>query len=371
MNHRFDVFLNNDPAHPAGSFQTISYALNGQFTPASDRSFFRMTDRFTSGWIGATVPERAWWTGAVDVRVSPDNATDQRLVWQASHPESANSETEYSSGEEFSIGFVGASPDGGLGINASASFSNSKSHSIPDWGVANLTAGNHLRWTFTARQPCDPLNDAFLTCFEGVFSAPGVFGLQPRLPNELSRGQLQINASGRWRTNGLIDAAVRPRFAVATPVMLFDTFCGAKFVGWCAGSAVGFRQAFIGPAPDSVDINADWVNPIPIEALRLSANPANGAKNEAVKGTVVLARPASIPVSVTILSNNGNAVVGAPLPNVSGGSQRTLTIDPGESKGTFTVTTNDNGLSSGQHTTANISAFYTEATTRQLRIESR
>jgi len=373
MNHRFDVFLDNDPAHPRGNFNTVTYALNGQFSPKrpSER-FFRMEEEFTSGWHGRRVLERAWWTGAAEVAATPLAAPpSNRLVLEGSHPANANAETQYTSGEEFSVGFSGtaARPDAGLGVGLSLSYSssNSKSHSIPDWGVENRSSGEELRWLFNARQPCDtrPNRDR-AACFDRNTFFIGPYS--PARPSDLSRGLLQVNTSGRWRTRTALGEDQYLTFGISTPVTLVDTYCDGEFIGgWC-GDRHRYTTNTTGPAEAGVKVDAWWVSPIPIKAVRLSPDPANGARNEKVTGKVVLEEKARVPVNVRIVSNSDNAVVGAPFPGVAGGSQGSVTIDPGKDTGTFTVATNDNRLSPGQRTTASITAFYTEATTEQLRI---
>jgi hypothetical protein len=377
MNHRFDVFLHNDPTRPQGDFQTIAYSLNGQFVPKKvDERFFRMSDEFISGWYPFRRPwrlERAWWTGRAEIGVRPDQATDEKLIWQASHPESANSETQYTSGEEFSIGFSGtaAKPDAGLGVGVNASYttSRSKTHSIPDWGVQNQSAGNDLRWTFSSRHPCDGRPSGNREkCFDTFWTlSEGTVPHSPRLPNELSRSNLRLNASGRWQTKSRLDAGEdRLKFDLLTAVTLADTYC--ESAGPNANSLCGYgyylRESLSGPEQRMVEIDAAWVNPIPIAELRLSPKTADGAKREEVTGTVQLARAPSVPVSVRIVSDSENA-------RLDGGSRSLVTIDPGKSSGTFRVRTNDNKLKSGEHTIASITAFYTEPTTEEIRIESR
>jgi hypothetical protein len=377
MNHRFDVFLNNDVARPQGQFQTIGYSLNGQFTPKrASESWFRMFENFTSFAHGKRHLERAWWTGRAEVGVRPDTATDGKLLLQGSHPQSANSETQYSSGEEFSIGFTGtaARPDAGLGVGLNFSYtsSNSKSYAIPDWGVQNQTAGNELRWEFSARQPCDVRKGRLSAadCFDRNWAFIGPY--EPSLPKELSLSQLGINASGQWRTKQHLKAGQdKLKFSLMTPVTLFDSYCEAAFFGgYCGPGGVYVNQTNSGPPDNPVEIEADWVNPIPVKELRFSPKTADGAKREEVTGTVQLERAAAVPVEVRILSNSENAVVGAPLGNREG-SQTLITIDPGKSSGTFRVRTNDNKLKRGEHTIASITAFYTEPTTEEIRIESR
>jgi hypothetical protein len=403
MNHRFDVFLENDAARPQGDFQTVSYALNGQFAPAIDQRFSRMTDYITTGWDNCTctikfIPERAWWTGQIEPRVSPATndakpattnpaaeavpSTSERLLWQATHPDSANAQTNYSSGEEWSFNFTGSGTLGNLqnvgnvsaGLGFTYTSSNTKNYTIDDWGVENKGVGNEFHWLFSARNPCDTRTAGphEAGCFVKGHDTTGGY-LYPELPPPLSRGQVQVNASGQWRTqqhlsgrDGLLT------FRLATPVRIVDTYCTAQFANWCwTANSTNYRTALTGPDADDVTIDASLVNPIPIKELKLTPSPANGAENEKVTGTVVLERAAAIPVTVKLFSNSGNAVLPTPLPGVNGGSQGAVTIDPGKTNATFTLATNDNKLSAGGRTTANITASYVVATDKQLVVERR
>jgi hypothetical protein len=103
------------------------------------------------------------------------------------------------------------------------------------------------------------------------------------------------------------------------------------------------------------------VNPIPIEGLTLSPNPANGTKSEKVTGTVELQRPVPSPITATvrIFAIGKNAFLREPISGVQDGTQTTVQIGPGESKGTFTVSTDDDDIPKGESRTTRIVAFYT------------
>jgi hypothetical protein len=112
---------------------------------------------------------------------------------------------------------------------------------------------------------------------------------------------------------------------------------------------------------------ADY-DPIPVKALTFAPSPANGAKNDRVTGTVTIERPAPMDTRVLIYSNSQNATVGIPIKDQV--TMTTATIDKGKTSGNLQVLTNDNKLSPGEHTTAEIFAFYTTDFKEQLGVES-
>jgi hypothetical protein len=390
MTHRFDVFLDNSSRSGANGAQTVYYRLNGQFAPKrDDEDFFRSdrrADKITNGQ--GIFPERAWWTAMIEPRVIPKPATRDKLDWKAGDPRNANQETSYSSSEEFSVGFNASGAagnlqnvaNGGGGFSISYTTGKSKTQSIPDWGVENRGTGPDLRWRFSARHPCDarstPAAVGDRAFQKSCFAAPTSGAIsydQPAKPPALSLGQNQVEASGRWETTKNLDGADGAlTFTLATPVTLYDTFCvpylfDSAFLVHDPCFVKRLREATLGE-PDDVTINAGIVNPVPIKDVKLAPNPADGGKREKVTGTIELERKAQIPVTVRIFSNKGNADVGTPVG--SDVTQDTVTIDPGQSTGTFTVLTNDNGLDKDHpHVTATISAFYTRPVRTQLTID--
>jgi hypothetical protein len=366
MNHSFDVYLDNGDGHPQGNRQIITYALDGQFTPKRpSESFFHMNDDFQVGANKGYHLEKAWWTGAIGSQVAPDAASDAKLTWQASEPQTPNAETQYTSGQSFEVGFSGSKE--GAEVSGSYSVSNEKSYSVPDWGVQNNTTGNQLSWIFSSRSPCDPRTGHYDR--EKCFKSEALSDLGPQEPNELSLGQAQVHTNGRWTTKGLLeDGAGKLNFQVATPVGLVDTYCDDFQFFVCPRVHRDIDYASSGPSPQTYALDASVVNPIPIESLTMAPNPADGGALEKVTGTVQLESKAPMDISVVIYSDSKNAVVGGPS---GSGSQRTITIPKGQDSATFTVQTNDNNLAAGAHTTASITAFYADATTEQLRIERR
>ena len=366
MNHSFDVYLDNGDGHPQGNRQIVTYALDGQFTPKRPaESFFHMTDDFQVGTNTGYHLEKAWWTGTIGSDVTPDPATSAKLIWQASEPQTPNAETQYTSGQSFEVGFTGSKD--GAEVGANYTVSNEKSYSVPDWGVQNQTSGNQLSWLFSSRSPCDPRSGHYDR--EKCFRSEALSDLGPQQPNDLSLGQAQVHTNGRWITKGLLeDGNGSLNFSVSTPIGLVDTYCDDFQFFVCPRSHRDVDFATTGPPTQRFTLDASIVNPIPIESLTFSPNPADGGELERVTGTVKLEDKAPMDISVVIYSNSKNAVVGGPNGN---GSQRTITIPKGGDTAQFTVQTNDNNLAAGAHTTANITAFYADATTEQLRIQRR
>ena len=380
MSHRFDVFLDNDPkgGSAKGNFDVIYYSLNGEFAPKrSSESFYRMYQGFTSGWNDIfgreVVTERAWWTGRADPSVSPLGTL---LTRKDSEPQSGNDSVSFSSSESFSIGFSGtlAKPDGGLGVGASVGWTSEKgrSYSVPSWAVQNQVSGRDAAWSFSSRQPCDistPNEGKNLK--QSCFVDGGVGNHYPAEPNEISRTSLQIKTSARWETSAPIPDGYPPiPISLKVPVRMIDTYCstswngGAGFCPFGIESGYGMRGWTTGPKPVEAKIEADWVNPVPIDSLALSSTSAraDNQKNDTVTGTINLKRAAHIPVDVQVIAVGPNTRLAEPFPGVTDGSQVTVRIDPGEKTGKFTVYTNANGLSPGNSSSSLIYAFYAERT---------
>lgn len=190
------------------------------------------------------------------------------------------------------------------------------------------------------------------------------------MPNELSQGQLQLAASGRWRTKQLLADSTSGalNFSLATPVKLEDTYCPSWLFGACVGAPFGRNEVTTGPAAQTYSIDASQVAPVAMTSLNVAPNPADGTQNQEVTGTVTLAAPARIDTDVVIFSDNAHAVVGTP----TGGnvSRTVLTIPAGSTSGTFPIATNDNRLKSGGSATAQLTAYYGTAKTVQLKVTS-
>jgi hypothetical protein len=358
VNHNFDVYLDNSPTHPQGNFQFVSYEVNGEFTPKSEGEEFFQMYRQAQVFAAKRNLERAWWSGEVGVVLRPWSGG---LVWQASQPATPDAETTYTSGNTFKVGFS-ASEKGG-GISGSYAVSNEKSYSVPDWGVENQGSGNRLLWRFTSRK-CDVREGHYSEgkCFNDCTGCDGT----PLLPSDLSLGQVQVHASAWWKTKRLLPPTADLEFNTQVPLVLMDSYCG-EWIVVCVDRTLTSRAFnLIG---NTYTIAAGAVDPVPVESFSLAPNPVNGSANTPSFGTVKLKEAAPIDTSVVVYSDSGNAVVGPPIDG-GPGSQRTITIPKGKSVGTFKILTNDNGLKRRGHTTADISAFYTKPTTKQLRVNA-
>ena len=442
VNHRFDVFLSNPPCPPKQTpngeaapddwcdHQVVSHALNVvNFNPAKGGTFFRMNDTFTTGWSAGQnyIPERAWWTGRIDSRVTPSAATAANLTLLSTSPATPNEETTYSEGSSWNVGFsAGATagsegPGGNFGVNAGYTYNDSKTWPIKDWGVKSDVSGNNLSWTFSARQPCDmskwstdgrtpvktdfgnyytigvPDRQCFATLGRNTSPCPAspyVSECYPVEPKPLSKGAAgDFRTFGSWRTKKLLEVSKDGKtneglltFNLSTPITLVDTYCHAVWHTWCDPVGVaappGQHLALTGPDAENVTIDATLVNPIPIKELKLSAtsvgkdgklvtveNVKSVKAGEVVTGDVVLEKPARMPVTVALFSDKDNAklrdVKGLP----GGGNKGSITIGAGTSTGKFKIDTNDNNLKPGDHITVTIAAFYGETKSRNLLIE--
>jgi hypothetical protein len=365
VNHDFDVYLDNGAGRPQGNFQVLTYNVSGEFNPAAGGIFFHMNDPFKIGFTQDKILEKAWWTGGVTVGLRPlDTGTDQALIWQANDPATPNEENSYTSGDDFEIGFSSEE-----GPNASFTVNNERENTVPDWGVQSQTQRNNLVWQFTARSPCDTRQQISGQngCFAENFGQNGT----PNQPNALSLGQFQFATSARWRTTGVLSGdAANLTFFGGVGMSVVDTYCQLWLLYWCDPQRNGQPfdtgpLATAGPTMFTIDVSA--VNPIPVQSLTLSPNPANGSAQQPVTGTLTLQRAAPMDLTVLISSNSQNAVVGPPIQG-GPGSSTTVEIPKGQTTGTFAVQTNDNGLRAGAHTTAAITAFYTTPTVAQLQV---
>jgi hypothetical protein len=148
MNHRWDLYLNNPAGNAAGAYQVVTYNLAGEFSPKQpDEKFVFMYDKFTIAGVGDQdrYLERGWWSGVINVAVTPDAATNDKLQLQTTAPKTPDSVTKYSSGADFKIGFA-ISPEEGPGVETSAEVNNSQEYDIPDWGVENQARQAAVRW---------------------------------------------------------------------------------------------------------------------------------------------------------------------------------------------------------------------------------
>jgi hypothetical protein len=362
MNHNFTVYLDNSVAHPQGDYQVITYDFSGTFNPVRQgTSFWSM---FDASCDSKNPRVRAWWTGLLKSSVAPaDAATDGKLTWQATGPNTPNTETTASSEDGFDVG-ISAEGSGG-GVNATYHVQHGTSYSIPDWGVVSNTSGNHAQWEFSSRSSCDPRSNANPPPQDNCFTSAGG---HPNLPNELSRSQLAVDTSARWRTKQLLtEGQGNLSFTVANPVTLISTGCVHTLLTFCTSHDID--RDGVGPDPRTYAFDVSDTIPVPIKSVDLNPTTANGAKNQTVTGTVTLARPSPFETKVVIFSNKENAVVGTPVTDQV--TQGAATINKGDTTGKFTVQTNDNHLASGGHVTAYITAFYAEAFDPvPLRVES-
>jgi hypothetical protein len=363
MNHVFDAYLDNSPSHPDGNFQVVTYNLDGHLAPKKPNEKFQyMDDTFRVGLSDLNL-ERAWWTGLVDVSVTPDAATDEKLTWQANAPATPNEETTYTSGQEFEVGI--SATEEGPAVSASYTVNNESEHTVPDWGVVSDSSGNTLDWEFSARNACD-----VRTTSPPSACAAGAT-LLPVRPNELSLGDLSIATSGRWRTKEPLEPGNGTlNFKLATPVTLADTVCPFYGVGACDqrwGIYVDKLQT--GPPDINYTLDASDVVPVGLKPLTLSPNPADGASNQPVTGTVTLERNAPVQTNIKVFSDDPNATLPLPVQGAPGVTQDSVTIPEGESSATFRINTNNNDLPKGATETADITAFYTDPTIAQLRVK--
>ncbi|NLT05795.1 MAG: hypothetical protein GXY03_05725, partial [Solirubrobacterales bacterium] len=334
----------------------------GTFAPKrSGESFWHMFDRWRVIFDQQYL-ERAWWTGLVEPSIQPVEASDGRLGWEANEPATENSVTKYTSGQEFTVG-ASVSTEKAAEASVEYTISNETEREIPDWGVSSVTAGNAISWFFSSRN-CDPRwgseggSGWESSCFDIGFGKPGT----PNLPNDLARGQNEFHASARWVTmrDGkealLTGAEGKLGFRVRSPVQLIDTYCENWGLAACAADKHRIDRDLSGPDVAVYTVDVGDVLPREIESVKLSPNPADGSQADDVTGTVTLDEPVPFETTLSVFSNEDQAVVGTPLSDKV--SRARVTIPAGSSTGTFKVQTNDNNLAKGQHITATITVFY-------------
>jgi hypothetical protein len=368
VNQQFAAYLDNSAVHPEGNYQIVTYDLDGEFTPKEPSQKFQfMDDQFKVGAAFYDL-ERSWWTGYVASAVTPDAAATGKLIWEASQPATPNEEGTYTSGQKFEVGVTVTHE--GPGVSGSYSVSSEQEHSVPDWGVTNETAGDDLGWLFSARDHCNVTPDSYTV--DGCFNWGAFQDGTPVRPNDLSRGQLQFAASGRWRTKQLLTGDQgRLTFKVATPVTMADTVCEDWSVATCDRHVSGSAHlSRFGTGPPETDYTVDVADVVPVgvAAINLTPNPADGSTNQKVTGTVVLKAPTPLPLTIKLFSDDANATL--PLPLGNGVSQDTVTIPAHQNSATFTINTNANGLDKGEVETVDITAFYTAPTTTQLHVRA-
>ncbi len=406
----FDVALENS-GNPIGDHQVIFYESNLNFTPAADNTkFWQMDDPFRF----ALDPEdhfleRAWWTGIVNVDVKPDQYTDGLAPYPtpgtpavpASSPQTSNGETQYSVGDSFSVGINAAKPDGGGGVNASYTYSNSRTYSQKDWSFVNRSgAGDQYSWEFYAANPCDVRSDSTKDgCFSGIH-------YQVEKPKPSSTSNIDVPTWGRWKAC-YRDAVRCPMpalgsvgFYFATPVTMIDSYLepyryGAR--GQLRREKFGRTVELPGhrkpptavhvqldpsrvlPCPDETYVDGDNCKPLEkIELLHANgskvtqSDPARVAdagttcENEVITGRVTLGKKvdrADRGTKVILWSDGANAklVDGSPVSGNPGETTRSLLVPNGQRTADFQIRTNANGLTDKKPSTeATITAFFVQ-----------
>ena len=434
--HFFDVYLEN-AQKPFGDNQVVLHRFQGTFNPVGQGNWWQMHRDF-GYWLNALnyYLERAWWTGLFEVSVNPVGATqrylrpDPRAGQPESQPPTPTSETQYTTGSEFTIGITAAKPDAGAGISASYTTSNSKTTTIPAWTWQNQSGGNRFQWQFHATSPCDPR--------PGMSRSGCFLRADVAEPNLQSRTALQIATQGRWLAcqpdprscrAPLAGDSANLSFELETPATLIDDFCAPAYPSsrapiTCDANDSRFRTQRSGPAKSTYGLDVSTVNPCPsayygqvaagasarctpvedIQLFRCKPAPqkepctldlqrpvtenqaANGAAKERIGGRVILATPARKEngVEVILYSNLPNAQLktGSEISDVR--TRDTIRIAKGcgtlnstscpkgsENSNEFTLITNKNGLTCPTERTVTVTlrAFLVSTTSDQLDVE--
>jgi len=368
MNHTFTVYLDNSTQNPQGNHQVVTYDLSGTFSPAQNRaSFWHMDQTYNFGAGINRVVDRGWWTGSIGSGVKPaDAATSGKLSPQATKPETENGQTTVSSEDSFSVGYSTES-----GVTANYSVSHGKSTEVKDWGVVNGTSGNTAGWQYYQQSPCHPAAfnntssppDGQRSCFDYGLGKPGM----PNEPTQLSLGAMNVEASARWNTKGMLQPGqTELSFLVDTPVTLYEHTCTNTLLTFCIQYEMDSNV--LQPPPVTYKFDTADALPIPVKSVQLDAAKVT-TKNQDVHGTVTLERKAPVDTSMVVTSNKQNAYLGTPISDQI--SRAEVDISKGQTQGTFTVKTNFNGLDAGDAVTAYITPFYAKTFTPQRLIIER
>lgn len=322
VNYTFTVFLDNDN-NPQGNFQYVLCQIDGEANPTNG----------TGQFIVMADLERAWFQDQVIVEIKPQD--DNAFNWVANDPQTPNAVTTYTASSAFTVGFTSD------GDAASYTWGNSTSYTISDWKVSSNSAGNDMSWNF--RSGNSDVDKGHVVYFENVEHIAD--------PNPLSLTQLQFHASAVWQT---------PSLNTRWETFLADGYLELLDV-WAQTDTDGFVPASLSakqlPLTNSLQINMDAVNPVPIQSLTFNPNPVKAG--EAVTGTITLTKPAPIDIPIQLSSNSPNATV---LP--------TVTVNQGETSADFQILTSSNGGRPGSTFVATITASYGLDSQAQLTLQN-
>lgn len=352
LNYTFTLFLDNGN-QPSGNKQFLLLQIDTNANPNDGTSFMA-----SSGDMDKN-NEYAWFHDylTVDVTPVPLNAP-LKWVWVANDPSSPNTLHTYSANASFNMGFNQA--QGALG---SFTCSFSKTWTETEWGVACNSQDTYMFWKFRSTDP--PEHDG---SYYGYWDAGDWYYScgKPKKPNQLSMYQNQFHAAAVWRTetNDSTVSAVADqmaRFNSHVVINTVDNWCGKDLgttccTNWNRHSAkTAYAQDF------SFDLDLGTVVPIAITNITFDPNPVTvGATPRIITGTVTLASPARMPVSILLSSNSSNATF----------PEEKFTVAKGSTTGTFNIEVNGNNLEPGHTYNVGISAFYAQKYTRQLTIQA-
>jgi len=373
VNRTFTAFLSN-ANRPQGDLQYVTYNVNGTVNPAVGNAYALLRPDY--GQV------KAWWTGKVETTAAP---RDPWLAWVTHAPAAANATAEYSSGTSVNIGFTasakagasgsGGSGDASAGVSSSFGFTTGRKYAIPQWSVSAIGSGRDVGWSWRATDPCDvdaPLGN------NGCFIAGPAWDMgNPREPNPLSKSQMTFDASAAWRTSSVESRTAT--FDVSDRAMFVSSYCAAAPFHGGTIAAACWPEGGSGRRMDThwlrgnhqISIDLGAVVPVPIASVELRAGGrvVDGttpvAAGEQVTGTVRLARPAAFDVTVDLSSTKENVVA----------HPDRVRIPKGQTTGTFTLSTNANGLCAPAATpapcvevTAIVGAFYAGSHRQPLRV---
>lgn len=331
------VFLNNQN-NPQGDFQYVLVDTDVTANPTSGTGNFANLKGSTPSHQcqACAYDEVAWFQDSVTVDLSP--AQDVTWVLEGTSPETVNGETDITTEVNFDIGYNQVE-----GSGANFGYSRAVTRTLSDWQVTNGSSDPNTGWYYRSQQPYDSDANPYCGKQQPIYAS----GCYLNLPNELSRNTMQLHTQAVWRSPSVLNDWVT--FHTATKHHAVDLYCNEDVFFSCQDNRYKGSSVTVDPA---FQVNMAAVVPIPIVSVTFDSK--NVTAGQQVTGTVTLASPAQVNMTVALQSNSVNATV---LPTVA--------IPQGQTSATFQIDTNANNLASGASTVATIDAFYGQGAQEQ------
>lgn len=273
--------------------------------------------------------DKGWLVGAVKISNTLTNLGGSNLTWFQSGPIAQNSSSSYSSGTSFNVGFSGFTGSGGYSYNTS------KSWTIDDWSVSGNISGVNTSWRFKSSNP--DIDDVCKYGFECAWFPYSTGKVQS--PNSLSTSQSEYHTEAAYHTDHMSTDIISVESDVDVRL---DNFyiAGTYFNEWDHA----YHDYVMGV---SADINLGAVVPQPV-AITYAYDTAPG--NTTTSGSVVLPRPAIVPVQVYLRGQStGSSAVTVPF---------SVTVPSGSRWASFPISINSDFSSGPTTSSVTIQSLY-------------